>query len=191
LLHAAANPSPSVRGAWPARDVAIIATLATTGARAAELCGLTDSNIDIKGATPLLNIRLGAKRHQHRNVPLPTSTLDAIRTYQTERDSRFVTTPAARQSALFVRVDGSMIRPTWLYDLLARLTTHAGIDAPAGALPHALRHYLGTELAARKVAPSVIQQMLGHRSTVTTAIYTRLDETALTNALHEIGWLQQ
>lgn len=192
LLQAATLPNPAAISAWPARDAAIIATLAGCGLRAAELCALTINEIDRTVERPLVRVRDAAKGGRHRNVPLPRSALTLITTYLDERRQRAIehpdlaTTPRAR---LFVRNNAEPITTTFLYDTLERICVSAGVTAPDGAMAHALRHHYGTQLATRGVPLPVIQQLLGHASATTTAIYTRVTEATLTDALADAGWL--
>jgi len=60
LLAAAAAPPPSnVRSAWPARDVAVIETLAHCAVRVSELIGLTVANVERDRQQELLKVLAG------------------------------------------------------------------------------------------------------------------------------------
>ena len=192
LLHATTLVSAKTTSAWPARDAAIIAVLAGCGLRAAELCALTIAEIDRNVERPLARIRDAAKGGRHRNVPLPRHTVTHIDAYLTERTDRATNEPGLvvkPKTSLFVRNNGQPLTPSFLYDLLNRLCRTANITAPDGAMAHALRHHYGTQLATRGVPLPVIQQLLGHASATTTAIYTRVTEATLTDALTDAGWL--
>lgn len=49
--------------------------------------------------------------------------------------------------------------------------------------------YYGTQLATRGVPLPIIQQLLGHASATTTAIYTHVNEATLGDGLADAGWL--
>jgi integrase/recombinase XerD len=123
-------------------------------------------------------------------VPIPRTTLDHIDTYLEERaaagDDRLKMTDRA---ALFVRHNGSSLTQQFVDSLLRRLTAACGIDAPEGAMAHALRHSYGMELALRGVPLPVIQQLLGHSDPRTSSIYTAAHATDLADTLRDAGLL--
>jgi integrase/recombinase XerD len=61
-------------------------------------------------------------------------------------------------------------------DLIARAMDRAGITG-SRLTAHSLRHHFGTELVEAGVDIRVIQQMMGHRSLSTTAIYTQVSRS--------------
>ena len=85
LLRAAATSE--ARSAWPSRDVAIVATLAQTGLRLAELTGLTlGSRTGGEGARQLTVVGKGRKA---RTIPV-TDPLDLLLdAYLEDRRARF------------------------------------------------------------------------------------------------------
>ena len=188
LLTAAATPPPSnVRSAWPARDVAVVETLAHCGVRVSELIGLTVASVERDRQQVLLKVRAGAKGDKPRNVPVPRRTLTAVDEYLEERARLYG--PLANRSRLFVRHDGSPLTQQLVDRTLRRLATAAGVTPPEGAMAHALRHAYGMDLAMRGVPLSVIQQLLGHDDPRTTSIYTAAHAEDLSAALADAGVL--
>jgi integrase/recombinase XerD len=174
------------RSGWPARDIAIIATLATCGLRVSELCAATDTTIDNNGDHLLFRLRAGVKGGRQRTVPIPSPTLAHIRHYQAERNH---TLPGPATRRLFVRHNGTPLNQQFIDTLLRRCATTANIATPEGAMAHALRHSYGMRLALRGVPLPVIQQLLGHTDPRTTTIYTTAHATDLTNTLFAAGLL--
>lgn len=187
LIEAAATPPPSSKSAWPARDAAIIATGAYCGLRATELISLQVRHIDRRFERPLLRLLVGTKGAKPRTVPIPATTLAAVDRYLDERVGRVgAYSPADR---CFVRGNGDKIDRSLVDRLVRRLATTAGITMPNQSATHALRHHFGVQLAMRGVQVPVIQSLLGHSDSRTTAVYTRLVASQLADALDDAGWL--
>lgn len=192
MVAAAEAPLPSARSAWPARDAAIVAVLADCGLRVSELCALSTTSIDDGGEVALIRVRQGAKGGKARNVPLPRRTLGRVQRYRSERDAVAPSAAIERrrpEPRLFVRRSGEALNQPFVDTLLRRLCRSGDVRYPDGAMAHALRHHYGAQLALRNVPVPVIQQLLGHADSRTTAIYTRAAEAALAGALDDAGWL--
>jgi len=70
MLEAAGQPDAKQRSAWPARDVALVDLLASTGVRSGECVALQVG--DLAGADrPVLLIRRATKSGKRREVPIP------------------------------------------------------------------------------------------------------------------------
>lgn len=186
MLDAAANPPAGARSAWPARDVAIVDVLASTGVRNGECVALQIG--DIGGADrPVLMVRRGTKTGRNREVPLPRRTQDRLNAYLAERQERGLA--AGPRHALFVRPTGESLTTANLYYLVKRVAAAAGATLPDDALVHGFRHHYGLQLAQRGLPPATLQQLMGHSDPRTTAIYTRHASFDLINALDDAGWL--
>jgi integrase/recombinase XerD len=147
------------------RDYAILTLLATYGLRAGEVIGLRLEDIDWKN--DILRVRRG-KSGAFVELPLLPDPGNAILTYL--RHGRPKT--GARQ--VFVRT----VAP---YTGLAGLTTQirerlavVGAISPGRRGPHAFRHARAASLLRRGVTIKEIGDVLGHRSTESTAAYLRL-----------------
>lgn len=77
LLHAASIENLNASSAWPSRDAAIVATLAGTGLRAAELCALTINDVDRNVERPLARIKDAAKGGDTATFPSPAGSSPA------------------------------------------------------------------------------------------------------------------
>ena len=187
LMAAADRPPPSSRSAWPMRDAAMVSTAAHCGLRATELASLQVRHIDRRFERPILRLVLGTKGAKPRDVPIPAATLAAVDAYLAERSDRYGSYTPSDQC--FVRLDGRAIDRSFIDRLVRRLAASTGIAVPHQSASHALRHHFGVQLAMRGVPVPVIQALLGHSDSRTTAVYTRLVATQLTDALTDAGWL--
>lgn len=192
-IRAAAADKPGARQRmfWPARDVALVRFLATTGARAEETCGATIGELDRRAERPIWRVGR-SKGGKSRDVPLPGTTVAAIDAWLAERvqavDGRRAL-KARRADPLFVRGDGSALSPQALDRIVRGLAQRAGVVLPAGAAAHAFRHHYGVTLALRGVPQSVISQLMGHADPRTTSIYTTVAAQQLIAALDDAGLL--
>ncbi len=192
-IRAAASEEPRGRQRmfWPARDAALVRFLASTGARAEEVCGATIGELDRRAERPIWRVGR-SKGDKTRDVPLPRSTVEAIDEWLAERAQPAKgrsALPARPTDPLFVRPGGSALSPQALDRLVRGLAGRAGVVLPAGAAAHAFRHHYGVTLALRGVPGSVISQLMGHADPRTTSIYTTVASTQLITALDDAGLL--
>ncbi len=187
LIHAAYEPGDTQRSPWPTRDAAIVSILAGCGLRVSELCALSFSSLDRSTTQPVFRIRDGAKGGKSRIVPIPTPTLRLLDAYLLERLIHKV----GPKEKLFIRHSTSPLNQQFIDGMLRRLAHTAHIAPPTGAMAHALRHTYGSQLALRNLPLAVLQQLLGHADPRTTAIYTKTTANELTNALNNVGWLNE
>lgn len=186
LRHAAATPPASARSAWAVRDVAIVTTLAGCGPRASELCGLQLRHVDLEVERPILRVRLKSKGGKPRDIPMPGRVADALKAWLPERAEVATTNPTAQ---LFVRRSGKAMDRFDLDRLVRRLAKAAGVSMPLDAATHAFRHHYGERMAVAGVPVPVIQTLMGHTDSATTAIYTRASAKHLVEALEAAGEL--
>lgn len=172
---------------WPVRDIAVLEVLAGCGLRASETCAARVSWIDRQPDVPIMRVR-GAKGAKDREVPIPTPVDAALRTYLEER-SATEGPEVALAAPLFVRRNGRELNPPALDRIVRLLAQRAGVALPPGAAAHSFRHTYATRLALAGVHGSVIQQLLGHESASTTAIYTRVASRDLIAAMKGAGVL--
>jgi site-specific recombinase XerD len=176
---------------WPARDIAVLRFLATTGSRAEEVCEVTIAEIDRAPERPIWRVNKAKGAHQ-RDVPLPGLTVNALDAYLDQRASGDDKRPgllSRRGDRLFVRVDGQPLTVNVLDRLLRRLAARAQVTFPAGAAAHAFRHHYGVTLALRGVPQTAIAQLMGHADPRTTSIYTTVASQQLIGVLDDAGLL--
>ena len=183
LAAAAVDPPAGTRQFWPERDLAIVQFLASTGARAEELCGARLSHFDTVSERVTIWSVDTSKGSMKREVMIPAATWTAIDTWNRVRGPHSPTDP------LFTRRNGLAMTPSVLNHLLKALATRAGVELPAGAAAHSFRHRYGTVRADRGVQDHVLAELMGHRDPRTTRIYTKPSRAKLISALDEAGLL--
>lgn len=177
------------RAAWAVRDRAVLEMLVGCGLRASELCQLRVKELDTNLERALLHLNSGTKGSRSRDVPVPDEALTSIDGYMSERVN--ILGKPQPQDRLFVRRNGATFDRGFLDRLVRDLASIAGVEFEPGTCAHALRHHYGSQLALRGVPVPVIQELLGHQDSRTTARYTRLAPAQLINALDDAGWLRR
>jgi len=153
------------------RDYAILLLLARLGLRAGEIASLTLDDIDWEAG----RVRVRGKPNRWSELPLPSDVGEAIAAYL--RDGR----PRASSRLVFLRgpapaVGFSDHRAVSL--IVKHALARAGIQSPhKGA--HQFRHTLAIQMLEHGASLAEIGELLRHRSPRTTAIYAKVDLTAL------------
>ena len=124
---------------------------------------------DVDLGQALLFVRDG-KGKKDRIVPLAVRAALALVAYLC--DGRPEIAKDAREAALFLSTLGRRLSRTQLH---AMLRTHADAARLSHVSPHALRHAYATHLLRGGASVRHVQELLGHRSLQTTALYTRVD----------------
>jgi len=145
---------------------AAILILCGTGLRVQELCDLRLTDVDME----LAELCVLGKGNKERIVSLSTDVMAAIHRYLPHRRTH----PSIDK--LVVNIHGDPIKPGTLRLALSRLAERAGLD-PARIHPHAFRHTFATNLVREGVKIHVVQELLGHETIATTALYLSADTT--------------
>jgi type 1 fimbriae regulatory protein FimE len=145
------------RGRNGARDAAAILLAYRHGLRAAELCSLRWSQIDLRHGRLHVNRAKGGIESVH---PLHGPELRALRPLQ------------ASSPYVFVTEAGTPVTPAWFL----RMVQRSGLAArlPFQVHPHMLRHSTGYKLANDGHDTRSLAHYLGHRNLQSTARYTAL-----------------
>lgn len=144
------------------RDRAILQCLWSCGVRRAELVGLDLNDVDLDGRQ--LRVVKG-KGNKDRYVPMTPEAAAAMRAYLDVR-------PRVTVPAFFVgRGDRRLSAPA-VYKIVRTYMTMAGITEYAS--PHTWRHTVATIMRERGADLLFLKEFLGHESTATTEIYTKL-----------------
>jgi site-specific recombinase XerD len=153
------------------RNHAILLLLARLGVRAGEVVGLSLDDIDWSTA----QITIRGKGGKSAQLPLAADVGAALAAYL--RHDR----PRSATRSVFLRHRAPVVgfgNSSTISSLVRRALKHAGVEsAHTGA--HVLRHSLATSLLRQGGSLDEIGELLRHQSPNTTAIYAKVDVTAL------------
>ena len=140
------------------RDAVMIMLAYRHALRVSELCALTWDDVDLKAGT----------------LQAPRSKGGAYALHPLQRGDRaaLVSLKGSGKAHLFVGERGEPMTPPGVRRLIRRLGVLAGLGR---VHPHMLRHGAGFKLVNAGVDMRLIQAYLGHRSPVSTMIYTTVD----------------
>ena len=163
------------RAAERAAPLTRLATLLlfATGMRVGELVSVRLADLDLERGT----VRIVGKGDRQRQVVIPNDRL--IRWIGDYVDSRH---PHAQASdRLLQDAEGRSVSTAAIRTRLKHLARVAGLTRTI--TPHMLRHTTATELLEAGVDIRFVQRLLGHRSILTTQIYTHVSDHALAAAV--------
>jgi integrase/recombinase XerC len=170
----AAPPAKSPMGL---RDRAILETLYSAGLRVSELVGLSDGDADL--AQGVLRVR--GKGRRERLSPLGSYAMRALHAWLHVRTVS-PKEPQGREAPLFTNRFGTRLTTRSVGRMLEKYLETTGLDSRTS--PHTLRHSFATHLLDRGADIRSVQELLGHKSLVTTQIYTHVS-TATLRAAYE------
>jgi len=162
---------PEGEGPLALRDRALFEIAYASGLRVSELVGLERPRVDL-GARMLT---VSGKGDRERSVPFGRAASEALRAYLDR--ARPLLAPRARHDRVFVNARGGPLSRMGFWKILRTHARGAGIEGRVH--PHALRHSFATHLLQGGADLRVVQELLGHASVTTTAIYTHVDRAYL------------
>lgn len=146
------------------RDHLMLQLFYSTGIRLSELLGLNVGSIDEEAAT----LRVIGKRNKERILPMGPELQEEIEAYLPLREA----VAAPGEQALLLGRRGKR---------MSRASVERGVRFYLGQVttlkkrsPHVLRHSFATAMLNHGADIRVVQELLGHESVETTAIYTHL-----------------
>ena len=157
-----------------ARDYAIIVLMFHTGLRAAEVCDLKPTDVQISARSGLLVVRQG-KGSKRREIPLNSTARKALASYLDSIEDAVYLFPGAKSGRLTERALGYLIEK---YAHLAKVEDVS---------PHDLRHRFGYRMAEQTPLHRVAQ-LMGHDSLNTTMIYVGATAKDLQGEVEKIAW---
>jgi len=158
---------PDVGDPLGVRDRALLELFYSTGIRRAELCRLELSDVNTERRT--LHVRQG-KGKKDRVVPAGARALAWLERYLQDVRPRLCLD--TRTPALFLTGYGDAFNPDVLSRMVSGWLKQAGLSRKGGC--HTLRHACATHMLEHGADVRFIQQLLGHESLDTTAIYTEV-----------------
>ena len=174
------------------RDRAILETMYSAGLRVSEVVGLDDADLDF----PAYLLRVRGKGRRERLAPVGSYAINALKRWIRARKlhPREMRTgpicaqhPSGRSGKLdlssfpkapvFVNRFGRRLTTRSVARMLEKYLKITGLDSRTS--PHSLRHSFATHLLDRGADIRSVQELLGHKSLVTTQIYTHVSNAAL------------
>ncbi len=154
------------------RDRAILETMYSAGLRVSEVVGLNDGDIDLTEGLA----RVRGKGRKERMSPLGRFAISALHKYAYHRE-RSPKEPTGKMAPVFVNRFGRRLTTRSVARMLEKYIKQTGLDQRT--TPHTLRHSFATHLLDRGADIRSVQELLGHKSLVTTQIYTHLSTANL------------
>jgi integrase/recombinase XerC len=154
------------------RDRAILETLYSAGMRVSELVGLADGDLDFSAGI----VRIRGKGKRERLAPIGSHAVRALRAWLAKR-TLSPKVPPGREAPVFVNKFGTRLTTRSVARMLEKYLRETGLDQRTS--PHTLRHSFATHLLDRGADIRSVQELLGHKSLVTTQIYTHVSTSNL------------
>ena len=148
-----------------ARDRAMFELFYSSGLRLSELVGLDLHDLNLQAG----EAQVTGKGNKTRIVPVGQQALAAIAAWLPQR------LPLARAgtAALFISLRGARLSPRSVQLRLNRWALQAGLNQHVH--PHMLRHAFATHVLQSSGDLRAVQELLGHSSISTTALYTHVN----------------
>jgi integrase/recombinase XerC len=152
------------------RDTAILEVTYSAGLRVSELVGMNDGDIDLAEGV----VRIRGKGRKERLAALGSYAVAALRDYFAKRQP---TRPGVRETPTFRNKFGGRLTTRSVARMLEKYIRQSQLDSRI--TPHTLRHSFATHLLDRGADIRSVQELLGHKSLVTTQIYTHVSTASL------------
>lgn len=164
-----------------ARNRALIYLLDETGARIAELCSLTDDQVDMRRR----RASVVAKGGDRRAIFWRAGAASALAQYLLlRRGPRGGPLPLLRGTSS--RNPGGAFTTDAARSMMKRLAEAAGVKLPFGAPLHSFRHGFARRAIDNGADISDVSQLLGHRDLDTTMLYLESDDDELAEKYNRI-----
>lgn len=167
-----AAPRPEAAGGL--RDRALLELMYSAGVRVRELVDLDDADLDLTNGT----VRVRGKGRRERLGIVGSHARQALRAWLDARPARVPMRGVRRP--LFINKLGGRLSVRGVARLLEKHLATAGLARRAS--PHTLRHSFATHLLDAGADIRSVQELLGHKSLVTTQVYTHVTTSRLLEA---------
>lgn len=169
--------APRGDGTQSLRDRALLETLYSAGLRVSELVGLCDGDLDFAAGI----VRVRGKGKKERLAPIGSYAARALKAWLAKR-TLHAREKTGRETPVFTNKFGTRLTTRSVARMLEKYLLETGLDQRTS--PHTLRHSFATHLLDRGADIRSVQELLGHKSLVTTQIYTHVS-TANLKAAYE------
>ena len=154
------------------RDRAMLETMYSAGLRVSELVGLSEADLNLESGL----IRVRGKGRKERLCPLGSYAIVALKKWLQVRTPNQDGT-RSDQDAVFLNRFGRRLSARSVGRMLGKYLKLCGLDRRTS--PHTLRHSFATHLLDRGADIRTVQELLGHKSLITTQIYTHVSTAKL------------
>jgi integrase/recombinase XerC len=154
------------------RDRAILETLYSAGLRVSELVGISDGDLDFAAGI----VRVRGKGKRERLSPIGSHATRALKAWLAKR-TLSPRIAKDRQAPVFTNKFGTRLTTRSVARMLEKYLKETALDSRTS--PHTLRHSFATHLLDRGADIRSVQELLGHKSLVTTQIYTHVSTSNL------------
>lgn len=155
------------------RDRALLETMYSAGLRVGELVALNDEDLDLEAGVA----RVRGKGRKERLSHLGSYAVRAIRYWLAVRKLHPREAAARGKAPVFTNKFGRRLTTRSVGRMIEQLLLQTGLDQRT--TPHTLRHSFATHLLDRGADIRSVQELLGHKSLVTTQIYTHVSTAGL------------
>ncbi len=166
--------APAKNTSAGARDSAILETLYSAGLRVSELVGTNLNDLDLEDGL----VRVRGKGKKERLAPLGSYAVSAIERWLVKREP--TKQQRGREGAVFLNKFGNRLTTRSVGRMLEKYLKETHLDLRTS--PHTLRHSFATHLLNGGADIRSVQELLGHKSLVTTQIYTHVSTAGLKQA---------
>ncbi|MBN1973188.1 MAG: site-specific tyrosine recombinase XerD [Sedimentisphaerales bacterium] len=163
--------TPNEKEPYYLRDKALLELLYATGARASEVAGMKQSNLNLD----IGYLRCIGKGNKERIIPVGKVAITAIREYLSELRPKLANVHS--EDFLLLSRTGRPLSRIEIWRLVKKYAIRAGM--PRNLTVHTLRHCFATHLLSGGADLRSVQEMLGHVDISTTQIYTHVDQSRL------------
>lgn len=151
------------------RDRALLELWYASGTRISEMASLQVSDLDFESRV----LRVMGKGNRERLIPVALEALNWCRKYSEVRHEWLRTANLTGFENLFIHPHGRALNRQSIWKLVKNYSKKAGMKR--NVWPHMIRHSFATHVLRNGADLRVVQEMLGHRSIITTEVYTHLD----------------
>src|SRR5262245_21241409 len=164
--------APPATSAMGLRDRAILETMYSAGLRVSEAVGMNDGDLDLVEGL----VRIRGKGRRERLAPIGSFASKALARWLRSRKLA-AKEPSGQLAPTFTNKFGRRLTTRSVHRMLLKYLKLTGLDLRT--TPHTLRHSFATHLLDRGADIRSVQELLGHKSLVTTQIYTHISTAGL------------
>lgn len=164
--------TPPADDALGLRDRAILETMYSAGLRVGELVALSQGDLDFEAGI----VRVRGKGRRERLAPIGSYASRALKRWLRVRKLS-PKEPTGAEAPMFTNKFGRRLTARSVGRMLEKYLRQTGLDTRT--TPHSLRHSFATHLLDGGADIRSVQELLGHKSLVTTQIYTHVSTAGL------------